>query len=409
MKRYWKIAVLVPFIILCIGTYYIEASGSVYPDFYLKLQSGNEKEASLVSLHAMYRNQPFTFNSEGSIYQNEQSFWESLEPKYYDAKELQKLQKEHRQFMRNKTEWNSFYEDDQVIGYVNIHTQNSSAEETSDSSFEVSVYNKKRNESSSFKVKLPQEKGNYSMGITDVQIVGQTMKLVTSNYKYNKYYRVNTGNNSITEIHLYTLDLDKENITGDQMILSDASLDENIRIDILDVRDFKPTLQNHYAVFQVAYSKKRVSEDAFTKYDRTNREFFVYDLQSNQQITIQAEPISELLKGNNELSFNYNGDEFYLTVWLEQMGVRIIRFNLTKNKIMNDLIVESKQFQTDINSVSNMRIANERLYMRVSSKRGDPGLAIADLNTGGVVYQGVISRKDNKELRNLLIDDINIE
>jgi hypothetical protein len=404
MKRYWKIAVLVPFIILCVSTYYIEASGDIYPDYYLKLQSGNEQEASLVSLQGNYRNQPFSFNSEGSNYQNDQSFWESINIRYYNIEELQKLQKEHREFMRNKTDQNAFYEDDLVIGYVKINFQYSTSEETSDSSFEVSIFDKKRNESSSFKVKLPQEKGYPSIGVMDVQIVGKTMKLVTSNYK--NY----TGNNSVNEIHLYTLDLDKENVTGNQIFLSNASVDENIRIDILGVRDLKPTLQNHYAIFQVAYSKRRVTEDGSTNaYDRISRELFVYDLQSNKPVTIQAEPISELLKGNNELAVSYDGDELYLTIGLEQKGGRAIRFSLSENKIKNDLLVDIKKFKSNVERVGSMRIANDRLYMQVSSKQGGPGLAIADLNTGEIVYQGVIARKDNKELRNLLIENIIIK
>jgi hypothetical protein len=407
MKRYWKLAVLVPFIILCIGTYYVEASGGNGPEYYLKLLAGNEKEASQVSLQANYRNEELFINPEGSEYRKEQSFWESLSPNYY-SKELEKLVKVNRQFMRGKTDLNGFYEDDQFIGYVDIRSLGL-VKDRFNAPFTVSLYDKKRKGSSSFEVSLPKVNIYNFINLHDVQIDGQTMKLVTINFKKSES---NAGYNMYPEVHLYTLDLDKKNIVEDQVIFSEAPLDENNRVNIMGVDETDPLKQSRYAVFQTIHSKKVKAKESSEAYVPDHRELFVYDLKSGKPVTIQDELINEILKGTDEQDISHSGDELYLTSWTDQKGAHVIRYSLAENKVEKDLTIAFNQHQSVAGKVSISRIANNRLYMLVNMRKGEstvPTVVIAELDTGGIVYQGEVSRKDNKELSNLMIDNIIIK
>jgi hypothetical protein len=406
MKRYWKLAVLVPFIVLCIGTYYVEASGGNDPEYYLKLLGGNEKEASQVSLQANYRNEELFINSVGSEYRNEQSFWDSLSPNYYVSKELDKLAKENRPFMRGKTDLNAFYEDDQIIGYVNIGSQLRLVKDRSNAPFTVSLYDKKRKGSSSFEVKLPKANIYNFISLHDVQIDGQTMKLVTFNYKKSES---SPANNMYSEVHLYTLDLDKKNIVEDQVIFSEAPLDQNNRVNIMGVYETDLIKQSRYVVFPTIHSKKEKTKESSEAYVPDHRDLFVYDLKSGKQVTVQGEPINEFLKGTAELDISHSGDDLFLTSWMDPKGPHFIHYSLAENKVKKDLTIAFNDIRPDAGKVNISRIANNRLYMLVNMRMGEstvPTVVIAELDTGGIVYQGEVSRMDNKELSNLMIGNI---
>jgi hypothetical protein len=188
MKRYWKIAVLVPFILLSIGTYYINAANSLsFPDYYLKLQAGDEKEAAGVSLQGNYANQSLTIRSEGSEYGNDDSYWSALTSYNIKIPEIEKLRKQYRNFMRGKTDWGSFYDDDKALGYAKIDSKFNQAIAKYDYVFNISVYNKELKRSSSFKLTVPDGNKYQEIRVTDVQIVGRTLNLITMNIKESKF------------------------------------------------------------------------------------------------------------------------------------------------------------------------------------------------------------------------------
>jgi hypothetical protein len=413
MKRYWKIALLVPFIVLCIGTYYINAASLSYPDYYLKLQAGDEKEAAGISLQANYTNQSLIIRSEGSEYGSEESFWSSLTSNYVRIPEIEKLQKEHRQFMRGKEDQGSFYEDDKVLGYVEIDSKFNPKIAEYDYRFIVSVYDKEQKRSVSFKLAVPQGNDYQSIRVIDVQIVGQTINLITTNNKENrKDTKVAYG--TFTEFHQYKLDLDKKIMAADQVIISGDSADVDDPIQIRNIPETETfTKSNPYTVFQIDHLKIVQRKGVSGIVETDHQELVYYDLQSSKLVPIQNELIKDLMKKINQINFSYYQDKLILTYLNDPSAVKIIRYSLTEKKIESELTIDTKHSLTDGEMLTFAKSANNRLYIEGSLKYDNvgnvPAIMVADLDTGRILYEGYISRKDNKAISNLMIGNIFIE
>jgi hypothetical protein len=413
MKRYWKIVVLVPFILLCIGAYYINAASISYPDYYLKLQAGDEKEAAGVSLKANYTNQSLTIRSEGSEYGSNASYWSSLTSRYPKIPELEKLKKEHRQFMRGKNDPGAFYEDDKVLGYVEMDSSFNPAIAKYDYHFNISVYDKEHKRSLSFKLALPGGLDYQTIKINDIQINGQTLNLITMNIKESRN-DTKVAYGTFTEFHHYKLDLDKKIMAADQVIISGDSADVDDPIQIRNIPETESfTKSNPYTVFQIDHLKIVQRKDVSGIVETDHQELVYYDLQSAKLVTIQNELIKDLMKKVNQINISYSQDKLMLTYLNDPSAVRVILYNLTENKIESELTIDTKHSLAESETFTFAKSANNRLYLWGNLKYDDlksvPAMVITDLDTGKILYEGYISRKDNKEISNLMLGNILIE
>jgi hypothetical protein len=412
MKRFWKIALMVPFIMLSIGTYYINAANIKYLDYYLKFYAGDEKEASRVAIQANYTDQSLTIRSAGSEYHDKRSLWKLPFSSQNYMPKIEKLQKEYRHFMRGKYYPEYVVEDDKTLGYVDIDSNFDISKGYNDYRVRASIYNKKSKSSFSFETDVPQNRTFSSIRLIDMQMVGDFITLVTMNTKNNGNLKSAV---TLTEIHLYKLDWNKKNITADQVILTGDSGNPDDSIEIRSVNETAPFNSNGYLVFQIIHSKKVSSEVASGFSATGNQELVYYDLQRNKLVTIQDEPINTLLKKTNELGITYAKDELVLTHLKDPNGTRVILYSLVENKIKSDLTIDTKHFQAEgkWEGLTSALTVNNRLYMRGNLKHGTletaPSLVIADLDTGKILYEGYISRKDNKAILNLLTEDILVQ
>lgn len=409
MKRYWKIGMLVPFIVVCIGFYYIYTARDNYPDYYLKLQAGDQKEASTISFKANDTKQLLTIRSEGSEYQSELSFWESLSSGKYKSPEMEKLQKEYRQFMRGKGRLDSFYQDENVLGYVEIESKYISRDRKTDYRFIVSIYDKKAKSSATFKVEVPME-GNYpAIGMMDVQIIGQTLKLITTNSKSDGS---NTALSTYPEVHLYTLNLSKQTMESDKVILSGISAEANSIIGIEASYETDPTVQSHYAVFQKRYTRSKKDSNSNPINEVYKKELFYYDYNSDELKAIQSEALDAILQKQDVPDIWHIKDDIWITDMGDSKEGRVIHYNMAEKGLSKELVIDTKNFQV----LGNWRvtlIANNRLYMVGNKKQGASGevptLLIADLGKGNILYEGYISQKDNQASNYLILEGMYIQ
>lgn len=115
-----------------------------------------------------------------------------------------------------------------------------------------------------------------------------------------------------------------------------------------------------------------------------------------------------LMKGNPEnLSIRYIGDDLYLTLMSESSESRVLQYQLVENKLKHDVKLTLQEWQTQWGRAHNTQIANNRLYM-LALGRKDPGVVIADLDTGKIVYQGVIEGKDELGSNRLSFENISV-
>ncbi|UHA75453.1 hypothetical protein [Paenibacillus sp. 481] len=401
MKRYWKLAVLIPFIALSTGMYYITESGGNRPEFYLKTMAGDEKEATSLDVKADFGMEILSINTQGSTYRNELiSYWETLYTHRNHNEELRRLVKEHRQFMRGKTDISVLYQSDTILGYVDENHDDNLGMQSD--VFTVSLLDKSKNVSSSFDIKLPKKNVQEIIHISDVQIKGQTMKLLA-----NVWGRGQSTNSE--QVRQYTVDLDQKRLVEDRMLLPNISEDKDIQISVEEVYKPDPYKKTNYAVFELTHLKK--GETKSPESDTNNvvhRELVVYDKRSETLKKVDHAQIHTFLnkkKNPEDLFIRQSGDDLYFALWSNEKGPKILYYNIADNKVKNEVSIALQANRHDVN-VS--RIANNRLYLLVRSHVA-PKVIVAELETGKIVYQGAVSRKDNNETNNLGLNNFTLQ
>ncbi|KRE45625.1 hypothetical protein [Paenibacillus sp. Soil724D2] len=407
MKRYWILALLIPFTALSISMYYVTAAEDVKPDYYLKTLGGEEKEALPMTVQARYENERVDIQTNGSSYPSEQqSYMKRLDSSFYYLEELGGLLEEHRSFLRGKRNVNAFFEDEKGIAYVGFETEFDLDKIQSDL-LDISFYQKGTKKSESFQVKVQKNKDEY-VSILDVQVKERTMKLMISQYQQSGKY--STPNNS--EYYMYTLDLDKKSIVEKKLVAAVTTQDKSIRTIITNIWSSGLIKPSNYAIFdRTSYQLNGTKEDTAEAKNQVivNRDILVYDIWNGQMTTIQSDPVHDMLmKGNPEnLSIRYIGDDLFLTLLSEFSESRVLQYQLVENKLKHDVKLTLQDWQTEWGRAHNTQIANNRLYM-LALGRKDPGVVIADLDTGKIVYQGVIERKDELGSNRLSFENISV-
>jgi len=378
MRRYWKLAVLVPFIVLGISTFYVDASASNKPEYYLETRVGKAQIAANVQLQATVP-QPggVSIGTNGSEYQT--SYWASLDANYY-PNSLRNLAKEYPQFMRGKQNPNGFYVDKHVIGYVNMESQRGG---WGISLVNVSVYNKMQKTSSSFTFALPNTTLSIVGVLFRVGFFGKTIKFLTLHDNFN---------GGVPTIHLYTIDLNQKRVVSDQTILSVVPLSNQVTFGVVNYTDALKQASD-YTIF----SGNPIHSHAPL--------LQVYDIQSGKVSLIKNSTINHILKNEPRAQLNQVGNQLYVICQSKEGQWRIVQYDLAKKNIRSDFTFSLHNFISHGGVVNLAKIRNHRLYMVATS---NPSLAIIDLDTGRVLYQGVVVRKDNKKPGNVGIYNISL-
>jgi len=128
MKRYLLSIVLGAFAVAAIGAYYLFGASGGMPDYKLATIDGDPAEGERIVLDGNYvggiGSKTLTITSKGTTYGLEKSFYErkfspsrNLASQY---EEMAALKKEHRHFMRNKSNVDGFYKDAEWLIYADI-------------------------------------------------------------------------------------------------------------------------------------------------------------------------------------------------------------------------------------------------------------------------------------------------
>ncbi|MEW9701394.1 hypothetical protein [Paenibacillus sp. SI8] len=409
MLRYWKLIVIVPLIMLVFGTYYLTASDDI-PPYYIKTIAGDEKEAAHVSLQA-YDNNQLQIQTGGSRYVGGNSFLESLESDNYLTPELERLIKENRSFMRGKRNLAGIYEDAHILGYAEIDTPNDYYENQS-GKVTISLYDKERRTDRSFQVMLPRERVTDIIVVSNVQIKESLIKLVTSNQS-DRTVRATRSQ------HVYSIDLVKQTVIGDQTILNTAVTDKNQHIDIMDVYEADHSLPSNFIVRRIAHTRQQDEKDRTG--DNTpsqepvieKSELFVYDLWNDKASTLTNEAINRLSNEPASLALSLEGDMLYLTSWADPKGPRTLHYNLRDSKVVGETALNIAELQANATEAANSRIVNGRFFTLLNALHDGnesypkpPILVVAELGTGRILYQGLVARKDNQPFDNLNIHSL---
>lgn len=220
MKRYFTLIISITFTIVVIGTFYVKTviADEQRPAFSIEKISGNGAHAKQLVFYGGYSNgnhgqfsnvnhyEDFRIVNNKTVFYSDGSITEKafgiVNPKF------EALIKEYRSFMRAKNyNPNNYYEDNNQLVYAEI-------EGLKTFTLEVDVFDKNTNKSLSFKKKLPDQKSISLARIVNVQVNdAHQVLVVVQNSLYDQ-------ENADEEFRLYTFDIDKGEVVGNDLITS---------------------------------------------------------------------------------------------------------------------------------------------------------------------------------------------
>ncbi|QHT60361.1 hypothetical protein GXP70_10685 [Paenibacillus lycopersici] len=226
MKRYWFSILLPVFMAAGIGTYYAGASRGL-PEYRLQTVAGDAKEAGNLVFDGQTRPTSYVYNNvsigaDGTEYDRNKSMIAQIRDNdHFRNPDLSKLLNDHRGFMRGKNSYSGFYADRDRLVYA-LAEQGPRDAATHLSHYEISIYAQdlKTGKNKRFDAIMPGKQQYSYLNVDDIQFAGGQLKLlVTLSTKVNDL----RSGSLMTEIHLLTVDLDKEGIANDEMITADAA------------------------------------------------------------------------------------------------------------------------------------------------------------------------------------------
>lgn len=392
MKKYWKIIVIAAVIIFGIGTFYVNAamSASQNPAYEIKKISGNEKEINPVVITGEYQQSPVNFErlwitSEGSSYQGEQSFFERM--KGNRSLEVKRMQKDYRNFMRGKNTWETaFYEDKQYLVSADVtYTENSVTANfiKLNSEFEISVLDKKTNDTTNFQIPVPKG-GDYShVLVTDVQMVNEKLEIITKNQPEHKG-EINP------EIHVYGFDVQAKKVIDDETIIEEPNQEENTHVEIGMISESSSTTKHPYVFFEKVVYEVTETGDGYNTEKVKEKAFFSYHLETK---TVEVIKLPESVD-KSYTAATFNDSRLYLTKFVEE-GFVITPYN-TESKKLEDNIEVKLENGKEWERLLPAKMNDGKLYVVMSHVNWEKParLVVADLNSGDMLFEGEIVQKD---------------
>lgn len=397
MKRYWKLMTLTVFIVVIIGTLFIQASlaKSSLPEFIIEHKNGNPAEVNPLTIIGDYVTDETTYihteiSDEGTSYRyNESSYLYVLKDDYLQP-EMKRLQKDYRNFIRGKHDEHidSFFEDEKILAYAKLKSEYLSARDGQwKYSFVVNVLDKKTKKSTTFELTIPEdEKYNY-LSIQGIQFINDELKIMTVNDLINDNVHF-----SQEEIHIYTVNLETEKVMSDDVIdVEDNELANNQWFSIYRMNKGGDIGPNKYFVVSVDKYEETVVEDSYD-HQVVDNQLMIYNLETNEQENFklpkeyEEETYPELLSGSIVYFSTGEDDE-----------IEIIGYDLESQQIETEQRFEMPNIGEYL--FGQFSLINDKVYIvqQLYEGKADATIVIGDIQTGEILYEGTVELADTSK------------
>ncbi|MBD8497275.1 hypothetical protein [Paenibacillus arenosi] len=276
MRKYIVTAVLVVFSVITIGTYYIQASQETLPNYKLTTVQGDASLVEGIALHGNYMSKDSVFGIErayittnGTDYPDEKlTISQRLNGRPVKT-QLDKWVDQHRQFMRGKNNLAGFYENQDILAYVNGTVDKQQSNDPSakkNAKLSISVLNKKKDSTQEIRSDINVDHDVSDIFVQNVQLVDhQLVAMVSLNH---------SAKGNVSEPHIIRINLTTKEITNEPLALPGAKSEAangddqfvwlaNQYLDHTDQWILSVSKDNHRKAYQVDVKTGQISPLAF--------------------------------------------------------------------------------------------------------------------------------------------------
>jgi hypothetical protein len=276
MRKYMVTAFLVVFAVVTIGTYYVQAAQETPPNYKLTTVQGDASLVEDIVVNGNYLSKDSVFGikrayitTNGTDYPDEKlTISQSLNRKPVKT-QLDRWIEEHRQFMRGKTNTAGFYENEEMLAYVNMTVDSKRSNDLSakkNAKISISVLNKEKNNTQEITSDIQVDNDVSDIYVQNVQLVDQQLvTMVFLNHRAKGYVsepqiiRVNLTTKEIMNEPLALPGAKSEAANGDNQFVRLA----NQNLDHTDQWILTVSKDNHKKAYQVDVTRGQISPLAF--------------------------------------------------------------------------------------------------------------------------------------------------
>ncbi|NUU63039.1 hypothetical protein [Paenibacillus agri] len=389
MRKYMVTAVLLVFAVVTIGTYYAQASQETPPNYKLTMVQGDASLVEGIAVYGNYVSKDSTFGIErayittnGTDYPDEKSAISQSLNRRPMKTQLDRWIEEHRQFMRGKTNTSGFYENEEMLAYVNATVDTKRSNDPSakrNAKLSISLLNKQKNNTLEITSDINVDHDISDMYVQNVQLVNQQLvAMVFLNHSAKGY----VSEPQIIRVNLTTKEITNEPLTlpgaksvaanGDNQFVRLA----NQNLDHTDQWILSVSKDNHKKAYQVDVKTGQISPLTFQGHEmllnnimnaygqkiyflqkavssKENIGFAVvsYDLVSKEYETTLKNTNIDL---SENITYAFKQDHLYIMGYKNFKGNRLYVFNLTSGNLEYEGKVVSTEAANQAEDEANM-------------------------------------------------------
>lgn len=387
MRKYMVTAVLVVFTVITIGTYYVQASQESPPNYKLTMVQGDASLAEGITLYGNYMTKDSVFGikrayitTNGTEYPDEKlTISQSLNREPVKT-QLDVWIDQHRQFMRGKNILTGFYENQDILAYVNSTVDKQQSKDPlakKNAKLSISVLNKQKDNTQEIRSDINVDHDVSDIFLQNVQLLDQ--QLVALVFLSAKGY--------VSEPQIIRVNLTTQEITNEPLILPGATSVAangdnqfvrlaNQNLEQTDQWILSVSKDNHKKAYQVDVKTGQVSPLTFQGHEmllnnmmnvygqkiyflqkavssKENIGFTVisYDLVSKEYETILKNTNIDLSKN---ITYQFKQDHLYIVGHKNLKGNRLYVFNLTSGNLEYEGKVVSAEAANQAEDEANM-------------------------------------------------------
>ncbi|MEI3604207.1 hypothetical protein SPD48_00765 [Pseudogracilibacillus sp. SE30717A] len=379
MRKYWKTIALSVFIVIGISMFYINVNTVTkeFPRFNFKIIEGNEEAVDKLVINGDLYNgmtnfEQFRVNSTGTTYLRDEPFSKRIIGYYQDIYG-EDLQKEYRTFMRGKsTDPAKFYETDEILAYAETPYSFWSYDTYE---FEIDILNKKTKKTVSFSTPIPDRANYWYVAPYGVYVDENEISIITLNEQVNEDVIENTS------VHVYTYNIDTEQLVGEEVIdsLNYSSSEDgynDIQVMAIDENIFISQQKVNYIETEDDFAYEKVNTEKIIHYNVNTHTKEEFTLPEKQEIGM---PITII------------GDELFLAS-INDNKLEIISLNLIEGEINSQKEIEVSNSFLSLYDLYQAKVKDGKYYFIPSSEDFNETtmITVVDLESLTVDYLGEI-------------------
>ncbi|MEI3612112.1 hypothetical protein [Pseudogracilibacillus sp. SO30301A] len=389
MRKYWKSIFLITFIVVVVGIFYIKADtvSNSFAQFKFEKKEGNDAavEELVVNgdmLNGMFSYEPFRIDNQGTTYLRDESFIKRLSGVYPDMY-IERLQKEHRKFMRGKVEEpKSYYEDENVLAYGATPYEFWTADNFK---FDIAVLDKKTNDTVSFSLPIPNRADYWYVEPYGVLLDGKELSIITVNEATN-----NAMVESVSaQAHIYTFDIEKEQLINEEIIGSlDYTDDSEGYSDYSIFKDGDSVIIAGLNITPVEYDEELEYDEEPEYYEEVGEltKLYIYNIKNKD-----VEEISISEKEDIGIPISKDGDQLYFAN-VKNNQLSLSTLNTKTKKVTDTLEIDDIKSYMSIDEIQQAEVKNGKWYFVPSTQNieGFTPIIVVDLSSLSLDYIGQI-------------------